>query len=80
VGKSTIPAISVRHGFAAGWNRSGWMLMEGLPGVPRSCPYGVEADEVGLKTGMFPGKAGDTRGVPGDDVPCPVNCGRGEHL
>jgi hypothetical protein len=48
--------------------------MGGLPGAPGSCPYGVEAEEVGRMTGMLPGSAGGTRGAPGDDGPCPGNC------
>ena len=38
------------------------------------CPYGVEAEDLGRMTGMFPGSAGGTQGAPGDDGPCPVNC------
>jgi len=47
--------------------------MRFLPGVPGSCPYGVEEEEVGRMTGMFPGSVGGTRGAPGDDGICPVN-------
>jgi hypothetical protein len=48
--------------------------MEGLPGVPGSHPGVVEAEEVSQKTGSFQGGAGGTRGVPGVDGPCLVNC------
>ena len=48
--------------------------MGGVPGAPRSCLYGVEAEEVGRMTGMLPGSAGGTGGTPGDDGPCLVNC------
>ena len=48
--------------------------MRDLPGAPGSCPYGVEAAEVRQMTGLFRGSAGGTRGAPGDDGPCPVNC------
>jgi len=48
--------------------------MGGLPGAPGICPYGVEEDDVGRLTGWFPAGAGGTRGAPGDDSPCPVNC------
>jgi len=47
--------------------------MGGLPGAAGSCPYGVEVEEVGQMTGMFPGSAGGTRSAPGNDGPCPVN-------
>jgi hypothetical protein len=50
------------------------MANGGLTGSPGSCPYGVEAEEVSLMTGIFPGSAGGTWGAPGDDGPCPVNC------
>jgi hypothetical protein len=48
--------------------------MGGLPGAPGSCPYVVKEEEVGQMAGMFPGRAGGTRAVPGDDGPCPVKC------
>ena len=48
--------------------------MWGLPGGPGSCPYGGEAEDVGRMTGMVPGSARGTRGAPGDDGPCLVNC------
>jgi hypothetical protein len=51
--------------------------MGGLPGAPRSCPYGVEEEEVGRMTGMFPGSAEGTRVATGDDGPCPVDCSGG---
>ena len=48
--------------------------MGGLPGAPGSCPGALEAEEVGRMTGLFPGGARGTRGVPGDDSSGPVNC------
>ena len=42
-----------------------------MPGI---CPYGVELEDVGRLTGMFLAGDGGTRGAPGDDGPCPVNC------
>jgi len=48
--------------------------MGGLPGAPGICPYGVEVEYLGRLTGMFAAGAGGTRGSPGDDGPCPVNC------
>jgi len=49
--------------------------MGGLPDAPGCCPCAVEAEEVSAMTGLFPGGAEGTRGVPGDDGPCLVNCG-----
>ena len=49
-------------------------LMKGLAGALRFRLYGVEPEDVGQMTGMFPGNAGGTRGAPRDDGPCPVNC------
>jgi len=74
VGKSAIPATCVLRSSAAGRNRFVGRLMGGLPGAPGSYPYGVEEEEVGRITGMFPASAGGTRGASGDDGPCPVNC------
>jgi len=48
--------------------------MGGLAEAPGSCPGVVEAEEVGRMTGLSPGSAGGTRGSPGDDGLCPVNC------
>jgi len=48
--------------------------MSGLPGATGCCPYGVEVEEVGRMTGMFPFSAGGTRGALCDDSPCPGNC------
>ena len=48
--------------------------MGSLPGAPEDCPYGVEMEDVGQMTGLMAGSAGGTRGVPGDDGPCLVNC------
>ena len=47
--------------------------MRSLPGAPGLCPYGVQVDDVGQITGMFPWGAGSTRGAPTEDGPCPVN-------
>jgi hypothetical protein len=48
--------------------------MGGLPCAPGSYLGAVEVEEVGRITGLCPGGAGCTRGAPGDDSPCPVNC------
>jgi len=48
--------------------------MGGPPCAPGSCPGAVEAEAVSRMTGLFAGGAADTRGAPGDDGPCPVNC------
>jgi len=42
--------------------------------VPGICPYGVELEDVGRFTGMFPAGAGGTQGAPGDDGPCSGIC------
>ena len=44
-----------------------------LPGGPGCSPGAVEAEDVCGMTGLFPGGDGGTRGVSGDDGPCPVN-------
>jgi len=49
--------------------------MGSLPGAPKRCPGGgVEQEDVGQLTGLFPGGPGGTLGAPGDDGPCPRNC------
>jgi len=48
--------------------------MRGHPDAPGCCPYGVEVEDVGQITGLFRRGAEGTRGVPGDDRPCPGNC------
>jgi hypothetical protein len=48
--------------------------MGGIQGAPGSCPGAVEQEEVGQMTGLFRGGAGGTRGKPGDDGQCAVNC------
>jgi len=75
-----MPATSVLHCSHAGWNRLIGRVMGGLPGAPGSCPYGVEEEEVGRMTAMFPGSAGGSWIVPGDDGPCPIELLMGEHL
>jgi len=51
-----------------------WEANGGLPGALGICPYGVEVEDVGLMTGIFPGGARGTPDASGDDGPCPVNC------
>jgi len=49
--------------------------MGGLPGAPEGGPGGgVELEDVGRLTGLFPGGPGGTLGAPGDYGPCPGNC------
>jgi hypothetical protein len=49
--------------------------MGGLPGAPEGGPCGgVELEDVGQLTGLFPGGPGGTLGAPGDDGSCPWNC------
>jgi len=49
-----------------------------LTGTPEGCPGGgVELDNVGQLTGLFPGGPEGTLGAPGDDGPCPGNCSWG---
>ena len=48
--------------------------MGGPIGAPEGCPGGgVELEDVGQLTGLFPSGHGDTLGAPGDDRPCPGN-------
>jgi len=49
--------------------------MEGLPGASEGGPGGgVELEDVGRLTGLFPSGPGGTLGAPGDDGPCPWSC------
>jgi len=48
--------------------------MGGLPGALGRCHGAVEAEDVSQMTGWFLDGAGCTRGAPGDNGPCPVNC------
>jgi len=48
--------------------------MGGNSGAQGRCPGAVEAEEVGRKTGLFPGGAQGSGGAPGDHSPCHVNC------
>jgi len=47
--------------------------MGGFRSTLQLFPYGVEAEDVSGITGLFPGGAGGTPGVSGDDSPSPVN-------
>jgi len=72
---SALLATSVSRGSAGSGNRFVARLMGGLPGVPDGGPGGgVELEDVGQLTGLFPGSPGGTLGAPGDDGPCPGNC------
>jgi hypothetical protein len=52
--------------------------MGGLPSaLEGSAGGGVELEDVARLTGLFPGGPGRTLGSPGDDIPCPGNCCRG---
>jgi len=49
--------------------------MGGLPGAPEGGPGGgVQLEDVGRLTGLFPGGPGGTLSAPGDDGPSPGNC------
>ena len=49
--------------------------MRGLRGAPEGGPCGgVELEDVGQLTGLFPGSPGGTLSAPGDVGPCPGNC------
>jgi len=49
--------------------------MGGLPGAPEEGPGGgVELEDIGRLTGLFPSSPVGTLGAPGDDGPRPGNC------
>jgi hypothetical protein len=51
--------------------------MGDLQGALGICAYEVGEEDVGRMTRMFPAGAGGTRGAPGDNDPCSVNCSGG---
>ena len=49
--------------------------MGGLTGAPKGCRGGgVELEDIGQLTGLFPGGQGGTLGAPGHDGSCPGIC------
>jgi len=74
-GKSAILATSVFCNSTGGRNCFVGRLMRGLRGAPEGGPCGgVELEDVGQLTGLFPGSPGGTLSAPGDVGPCPGNC------
>ena len=74
-GKSKILATSVDCSCAGGRNRFVGRLMGILSGEPEGGPGGgLELEDDGRLTGVFPGGPGGTLGAPGDDGPSPGNC------
>jgi hypothetical protein len=76
-GESSIPARSVLCGSAVGWNLVVQRRMGGLPGVSAICLYGVVLEHVSQLSGMFSTGVAGSRGTPGNDGLCPMNCWEG---
>jgi hypothetical protein len=73
-GKSAIFATYNFRGFTGGTNGVIRRPMGGFQGWPEGgLGRGVQLDDIGWLTGLFPGGPRGTLGAPGDDSPCPGN-------